>query len=460
MDQKPLSVGNPLFPRGADPELHRFGETYWIYCTENPSNLNAYYSQDLLTWNKVENILDLSTFPWAERCFWAPGVTEYKGKYYIAFAANAIFQDAAPGTGGMGFGVSESPAGPFVNVRKDRLPMIDHYVHGAQPIDGQFFTDDDGTEYFYFGTGEHCNVSRLNEDFTGFLPIFDGEGDDAFFKEITPASSHERMQFYEGTFVIKRNGIYYLMYSTDGWDFYKYSVVYATSDSPFGPFVEQKKILETDFSVANGPGHHSCLYLPERDLWLICYHRRTPGTAKDTRQPAIDVMTFDEAGAINEVRMTDRWRWEAGLVTVEPGREVEVDLTRKDGATPICSDADPFFPAKRAFDGRLTYDRRWAQRQPADGAYLGVDFGEPTTFDTVELFFEYVDGKAVLQVSDDGVTWQEIASLGHLTGGHEDFVSDWFRVAEEMSEPVTARMLRVWFPEAMPWLSVYQMKVR
>ena len=53
-----------------------------------------------------------------------------------------------------------------------------------------------------------------------------------------------------------RNDKYYFMWSEGGWTGPDYSVAYAISDSPFGPFERIGKILQQDPSIATGAGHH------------------------------------------------------------------------------------------------------------------------------------------------------------------------------------------------------------
>lgn len=465
-----LTVKNPLLPQGeysADPELHKFGDTYWVYYTRKDTNgLDAYCSKDMLNWTKVPDIVDMRTFPYAKNAFWAPAVTEYKGKYYIAFTCNCLFQNDPPKSGGMSFGVSDNPGGPFVNVREDNCPMIDFYVHGAQPIDGQFFLDDDGTHYFYFGTGEHCVVGILNENIDGFVPFDGGENmsDDHLFKEITPTYTHKRNQFYEGTFVIKRNGMYYLMYSVDGWDTHRYSVCYATSDNPLGPFVYKKKILETDPTFANGPGHHSCLYLEDYDQWVICYHRRNMGDHYEARMACVDKMDFDENGEIKDVFMTSVWSTDGSTTPTPP--DLSLNLALKDGATYFASTYEDYFPPKNAFDGKIGFDSRWAIAYEADGEqYLGVNFGKETTFNRIVLDFQYmgdfngINGEYELQISKDGNLWETLTPLRSFSKEESEFKFDLSIITEKFDTPVTAQAVRVYFPTSRMWLSIYEFEV-
>ena len=211
-------------------------------------------------------------------------------KYYLFFGANDIQNNDQ--VGGIGVAVADKPQGPF----KDLLgkPLIDKFYHGAQPID-QFVYRDGDDFYIYYGGWRHCNVAKLNKDFTGFIPFEDGE----VFKEVTPKG------YVEGPFMFKRDGKYYFMWSEGGWTGPDYRVAYAISDSPFGPFERIGTILEQENEIATGAGHHSVIIRPDQDKYYIVYHRRPWGSHDgNNRVTCIDEMHFDNNGRILPVKMT------------------------------------------------------------------------------------------------------------------------------------------------------------
>jgi beta-xylosidase len=157
------------------------------------------------------------------------------------------------------------------------------------------FRDHDGSYYIVYGGWRHCNIARLNDDFTGFVPFPDG----TTFKEITPEG------YVEGAFMLLRNGEYYFMWSEGGWTGPDYAVAYAIGASPFGPFQRVGKILQQDPSVATGAGHHSVLHAPGSSKWYIVYHRRPLGeTDRNHRVVSIDELRFDAEGRILPVTIT------------------------------------------------------------------------------------------------------------------------------------------------------------
>ncbi|HJU44019.1 MAG TPA: family 43 glycosylhydrolase, partial [Vicinamibacterales bacterium] len=200
--------GNPIIPGWyADPEAHVFAGKYWIYPTysapyDQQTFMDAFSSEDLITWTKHPRILDAANVKWATRAMWAPSIVEKDGWYYLFFGANDIQNDSQPG--GIGVARARRPEGPF----EDYLgrPLIDKFHNGAQPIDQFVFKDRNGAWYIVYGGWRHCNIARLNDDFTGFVPFPDG----TTFREITPKG------YVEGAYMLIKDGKYYFMWSEGG----------------------------------------------------------------------------------------------------------------------------------------------------------------------------------------------------------------------------------------------------
>jgi beta-xylosidase len=322
----PSHAGNPIVPGWyADPEIRRFDGKYWIYPTYSDdfgtpdrsasftprqqrlraqsqlvwapflkqTFINAFSSPDLVHWTKHDHVLDVADVSWAAYAVWAPSAIRHRGKYYLFFGANDI--KSSDQAGGIGVAVSDRPGGPF----KDALgrPLIGQIHNGAQPIDQMVFEDDDGQVYMYYGGWKHANVVKLAPDLLDVVPFPDGQT----FKEITPDPA-----YVEGPFMAKRNGIYYFMWSEGEWTGPDYSVAYAMSSSPTGPFKRIGKILAQDGTIARGAGHHSVVNVAGTDDWYIAYHRRPlQETSGHHRELAIDRLYFNDDGTIRPVKMTN-----------------------------------------------------------------------------------------------------------------------------------------------------------
>ncbi|MER5514350.1 family 43 glycosylhydrolase [Streptomyces sp. NPDC002763] len=279
-----LVMRSPVLPGlNADPNIVRFGDTFYLYPTTDGydgwsgTRFKAYSSTDLVHWTDHGVILDLGPdVSWADSRAWAPTIAEKDGKYYFYFCADA----------NIGVAVADSPTGPF----KDALgkPLIKAGDFSGQMIDPAVFTDDDGTSYLYFGNG-HAYVVPLNADMTSL--------DTAKVQDITPSG------YNEGSFVVKRAGTYYFMWSENDTRDENYRVAYATGPSPTGPWTKRGVILSKDLSQGiKGTGHHSVVHVPNTDDWYIAYHRfAVPGGDGTHRETTVDRLEFDADGLIKPV---------------------------------------------------------------------------------------------------------------------------------------------------------------
>ena len=298
--------GNPIMKGWyADPEGAIFDNTFWVYPTysakyEEQVFLDAISSEDLIHWKKYSHIIDTSIVKWANRAMWAPCIVKKDANYYLFFSANDIqapfrggYVAADNKIGGIGIGIASKPEGPF----RDYLgkPLIQEFYNKAQPIDQFVFHDKDGQYYIIYGGWGHCNITKLNNDFTGLVPYADGNT----VKEITPEG------YVEGPIMFIRNGKYYLMWSEGGWTNNSYKVAYGIADSPFGPFKKLNIVLESDPKIAMGAGHHSVVNVPGSDDWYVFYHRRPiPNEGRDHRVVCVDRMYFNPDGTIQPIKMT------------------------------------------------------------------------------------------------------------------------------------------------------------
>ncbi|KAL1857579.1 hypothetical protein VTK73DRAFT_8026 [Phialemonium thermophilum] len=294
-------AGNPFVDGWyADPDTEIYEGRYWVFPTssqpyDEQTYLDAFSSPDLVHWTKHPNVLTTANVSWATRAVWAPAPIARDGKYFLYFAANDIQSDGE--VGGIGVAVSDRPEGPYVDAIG--RPLIGTYHNGAQPIDQDVFIDDaDGQAYIYYGGHSHANVAKLNRDMISIGTLDDGGTQ---FREITPPN------YVEGAQMVKRNGMYYLMWSEGGWGGPDYAVSYAASTSPLGPFDRAVKILQQDPAVATGSGHNAVIRVPGSDIWYIVYHRRPLSeTDQNHRVICYDRMYFEPDGSIRPVTMLVR----------------------------------------------------------------------------------------------------------------------------------------------------------
>lgn len=283
----------------ADPDIRLYNGVFWVFPTtsiafEDQSYFDAWSSPDLEEWTKHASIITTETIRWAKDNFWAPASVSRNEKYYLYFSANGLrtSNEAA----GIGVAVADSPGSPYEDAMGRRL--IDTVINNANPMDPDVFIDDDGQVYFYYG-GTAANVALLGNDMVSFRQL-PHEPNGTFFKDITPTP-----KFVEGTKVFKKNSVYYMMWSENGYGDPTYQVSYGTSDSPFGPFEVRGVILQQKPEVAVATGHNSIVNIPGTDEWYIFYHRRSK-KEKDPNKRVIayDPMYFNVDGTIQPVQIS------------------------------------------------------------------------------------------------------------------------------------------------------------
>ncbi len=421
----------------ADPEIACFNGRFYIYPTYVPSKdwestyFKAYSSSDLVTWRDEGRIIGVSDVSWATGKCWAPCIQLKGSTYYYYFCMNQS----------IGVATSTSPTGPF----KDALgkPLVPP-ASGMQSIDPDVFMDDDGQAYLYYGQGK-CMVARLNAN----MIALDGSAQD-----ITPSG------YNEASYVIKRNGVYYLMWSENDTRDVNYQVAYATGSSPMGPFTKRGVILSKN-GVFNGPGHHSVLNNPGTDDWYIAYHRHyVPGGGGQWREVCIDRMYFNSDGTIQTVIPTT-----AGVPATNPGIPGSTPVASTpaptavpgsnlaQGKTATSSSAESANPASNGNDGSSS--TRWCASSGNTNEWWAVDLGGIYSIANTSVTWEFT-GKVYrykIEVSTDNANW--ILVSDKTTNTNTD------QTQTDTFNPVSARYVRITITglDTSVWASIYEFAV-
>lgn len=390
-------TGNPVIPGYfADPTIKKFGDTYYMYATTDGSGAGfgpaqVWTSKDFVNWT-------LMPMNWPDsHWIWAPDVIRHTdGRYYYFYCQPCIIH----------CGVSETPRGPWKNIlgESEAVLVPDRFVTNAITLDGQTFVDDDGSVYLYWGTwgiykGFGCGAGKMTPDLKGFT-------------ETRLIPNTEAVDFFEAPFVLKRNGIYYFMYSSGSCHDHTYRVQYATSDHPLGPYEYKSCILETnEDGTVHGPGHHSIL--KEGDDYYIVYHRHdNPHSNRGFhRQLCMDKMEFAADGSIRKVIPTHK-----GVGALAPSVVKSENLALGAGVR-ASSCYDDNFRAEYAVDdnnGTLWRPRGMGQE------WLEIDLGSSREIQTVWTQFEYGTQfyQYLIETSVDGKHWSVFADKrnNHLAG--------------------------------------------
>jgi arabinoxylan arabinofuranohydrolase len=400
--------GNPILPGDfADPCILQYRDTFYIYATTG-SEATVWRSTDFQNWK-------LTKLNWPTSMglpdIWAPAVRQgVDGRFYFYTATNHSLYA----------GVSEHPYGPFKNILPDDSIFIKNRQWWPQmhSIDADVFIDDDKQAYLYWGSGFEfkngvCAVGRLNSDMASFKEQP---------KLITPQG------YFEGPHMLKRNGIYYLMYSDGLYYDSTYKVRYATSTSPLGPFTQGKNspiLTSTPDGKISGPGHHYTIKLG--DEYYIVYHRHAFPYYKGIRQVCIDKLEFEADGAIKKVVPTQEG------VPLNFLKSSSQQLPLKPISVTASSFDSAVYDAPKAFDG--SNGTLWATSNTT-APFITADFGKPVTIHSCTPVFDKVMGlyQFTIEYSTNGTTWTSYATADNGTA------TEW---PVTLQKEVTARYVKL-----------------
>lgn len=289
---------NPYLPKWEyipDGEPRVFGDRVYVYGSHDKAASASFCDYKLKVWSaSIHNLSSWtchgdafhtradrdhsSDVAWTTNELFAPDVVEKDGKYYLyAYIVGAKGCVA----------VSEHPEGPFTLVSTYQYNIDNHYDNGTF-IDPGVFVDDDGRVYIYCGyLGSY--MAEINPE--NMYEIMDG----TYFETIIPVDAP--YNFFEACSMRKIQGTYYLIYSPKS----SKELVYATSNSPRGPFVYRGCIVDNGIEYPAGNNHGSICKI--KDQWYIFYHRMTNGTCM-SRRGCVEKITILPDGSIPQVEMT------------------------------------------------------------------------------------------------------------------------------------------------------------
>lgn len=278
---------NPIL-RGADPDVLHVDGTWWLYSTGSRGRFFVHSSKDLRAWERHGPVFSFADAAWipAGKHPWAPGVLHHNGRFYFYYSCG-------PKPSSIGVAVAEHPAGPFID--SGRPLLQDEGAPDFEAIDAMAFRDPaSGRVFLYCGgsAGSRLRVFEMNDDLVSFA------------REVPVPNPPF---FTEGAFIHHAHDRYHLSYSHGSYRHASYSVHYATSPTPFGPWNYHGAILQSTERY-KGPGHHAFARHLETGEWWIFYHRyeNETGTGPYTspRQIAVDRMDYDNDGRIRPITMT------------------------------------------------------------------------------------------------------------------------------------------------------------
>ncbi|MDE5750481.1 MAG: family 43 glycosylhydrolase, partial [Duncaniella sp.] len=307
---------SPMFGSGftghlytADPSAHVFDGTLYVYAShdmeppqgcDRMDRYHVFSTTDLVNWTDHGEIMNAATsnlytgttgdgFMWAPDCAYNP----HDGKYYFVYPHKINVDPATTDIPSPNepqatlrwahfLAVSDTPVGPFKCLG---------YIKGIpSTIDPCIFVDDDGEAYiFTSGHGHGCWGARLKKDNwrerdTEMVPMVGQDGTETGgFPDL-----------HEAPYMIKRNGIYYLMHSDNNAN--NNNLRYSTAQNPLGPFTPQGV-----FMYPHGHDTHHNSLVEFNGKWYSFYHTGDYSARGNLRSVCFDEATFSADGKLNVV---------------------------------------------------------------------------------------------------------------------------------------------------------------
>jgi beta-xylosidase len=268
----------------------KVGKKWYCTGTSNPvwtgpnPGVRLLISDDLIHWQQHSWLIDASKLP--ADCpyngrFWAPEIHLIKNKYWLTVNSGKVTKEDPKGmkTHSIWLFVSDQVTGPYTLLNGPLTPQYNN--------DATIFEDEDGQTYLYC-SGNGLWQAKIDL-FTGKLttPI------QKFLDKKEPGYPVWMVGGIEGPFVIKKEGIYFMFFST--WT-RGYEVGLLKSRSPMGPwelaskepiFGTCKKEYRPELAIDGGyanlkfqdtqdpyceTGHNALFEGPDGKLWSSCHY--------------------------------------------------------------------------------------------------------------------------------------------------------------------------------------------
>jgi hypothetical protein len=391
------SVGNPILADGsyysADPAPFVFDGKLWILAgrDEAPPDVNDFIMREWQLLSSAEPHLGKwvhypavarpeAIFDWAEpqRAYAAQIVAAANGKLYM-YAPVLEARSDAPDRFAMGVAVADSPLGPWRDahpsgpILSQRTPL----PNTIQNIDPTVLVDTDGRVYIYWGTFGQLRGMELERDM------------------VTPKGAIVSIDslpgFFEAPWLMKRNGVYYLLYAGNNTGqhspctptLYHACIAYGTASSPLGPWTYHGIVLKP---VSSTTSHVGTVELDGR--WYLTYHT---ADGKDgghfRRSVAIDVLEWDDSAQPPAIKTVIPTR--APQPKPAPSRNVALWATAAASNEPI----PHRYWIKALDDGKVRKHplppelwSNWTKQNPAR-EWLEYRWSQPVTVNATRVWF-------------------------------------------------------------------------
>ncbi len=268
----------------------KVGNKWYCTGTSNPiwtgpnPGVRLLVSDDLINWSHHSWLIDASTLPEDSPYngrFWAPEIHFIKNKYYLTVNSGKVTDEDPKG-------MATHSVWLFSSDRVDgSYELVNGPLTAQYNNDATLFEDEDGQVYFYCSGGGLFQAKIDLNTGTLTTPL------EKFLDKKQPGWPDWMVGGIEGPFVIKREGTYFMFFST--WT-RGYEVALLKSKNPLGPwelvssepiFGTRKKGYRQEMALGGGysdlaftdtedpyqeTGHNALFEGPDGQLWNSCHY--------------------------------------------------------------------------------------------------------------------------------------------------------------------------------------------
>ena len=274
------------------------GKDYWATATSSEwgPQFPLLHSTDLVNWEQTGDVFAHRP-DWAVGNFWAPEISQYKGRYYIYYVGHKRGGPLA-----VAVATADKPSGPYT----DHGPMIAQ-EHGS--IDPVPCVDEKGAPYLVWKDDNNS----VHQTTTIWAQPLDEAGIKLTGQPTALIHNDADWEgaLVEGPFVLKRGDWFYLFYSGSGCcgSGCNYALGVARSHSLLGPWEKNPaNPILTGNDDWKCPGHGS-IVADERGRYWLLYHAYSARSSVYTgREAMLDEVMFgtNDWPTINEWQGTER----------------------------------------------------------------------------------------------------------------------------------------------------------
>ena len=289
------TYSNPVIPGDfPDPSVIRVGDDFYATATTGGwmPPFQILHSKDLVNWKVIGSVLNEKP-SWAKGDFWAPEITEDKGRYFVYYTARRDDGKGKKGTLCVAVATADNPAGPYT----DKGTLVCQEMGSLDP---DFTRDENGKPFLIWK--EDGNDRRqptwlyaqgLDESGTKLI----GKPTKLFRNEGSGWENH----VIEGAYVLRRDGWFYLFYSGNACcgRSCNYAMGVARSKTLLGKWEKNPaNPILAENETWQCPGHGSLVSTADgRDFLLYHAYRKGSKGFNIGREALLDEVKFENGWA-------------------------------------------------------------------------------------------------------------------------------------------------------------------